>query len=396
MESRGPELQAVIISFLILSWVTVLARCWVRIKMIKAFALDDWFTVLTLLLFTIYTGVVFVGVYWGCGRHMRDLTTYQRINAMHAWYYGEIFYILTATCLRFAVGAFLLRVAVRKSHRNIVFGCIAINIVFNLYYLFFTIFQCTPLNGFWLRMGGLRHVKCHTNIAVDSTYASSVVSAFIDWVFGLLPIAIIWDLHINMRKKIALGIVMGLGAVASAAPLIRIPYTTTLSHSEDFLWSTTDVAIWSYVEPGVGLVVISLVALRPLFNSLFKGLSIYGTAENTRTKQLGSNGGPRASTRPSTRPSIRQGGWDHNDDELQLQGLPPRMGHTVSIEGGTGLRDVPAKLQKSPSSSSKKGSRTPSSGRSSGEKDEHTITRTRDFKSWSDNDLSQQSILPKH
>jgi hypothetical protein len=62
-------------------------------------------------------------------------------------------------------------------------------------------------------MGGKEGVTCRADISVDSTYASSAISSFIDWVFGLLPVLIIWDLQINRRKKIALGMIMGIGAM---------------------------------------------------------------------------------------------------------------------------------------------------------------------------------------
>ena len=35
--------------------------------------------------------------------------------------------------------------------------------------------------------------------------------------------------------------------------------------SDDFLWSTTDVAIWSTVEPGIGIAAASIATLRPLW-----------------------------------------------------------------------------------------------------------------------------------
>lgn len=100
-------------------------------------------------------------------------------------------------------------------------------------------------------MGGKKGVVCHPEIAVNSTYASSAVSATIDWIFGLLPIWIIENLQVNRRKRIALGVIMGLGAVyasaylqttisltstsASIAPIVRIPYTVSLARSDDFL-----------------------------------------------------------------------------------------------------------------------------------------------------------------
>jgi hypothetical protein len=82
MDNRGPELLGVIILFLVLSWLTVLARCWVRIRMIKAFAFDDWLLLGTLFLFNIYSILVIVGVNWGAGRHIADLSVRRKVNAM--------------------------------------------------------------------------------------------------------------------------------------------------------------------------------------------------------------------------------------------------------------------------------------------------------------------------
>jgi len=48
MDNRGPQLEAVVGFFLALSWITVGLRCWVRIKLVKAFAIDDWFCLITL------------------------------------------------------------------------------------------------------------------------------------------------------------------------------------------------------------------------------------------------------------------------------------------------------------------------------------------------------------
>ncbi|KAE9963457.1 hypothetical protein BLS_001662 [Venturia inaequalis] len=402
-DNRGPEVRIVIISFLAVSWVTVLARCWVRIKMIKAFALDDWLTVFTLQLFTVYSSFVLIGAHWGCGRRHHDLTVKQRVNAMHAWYFGEIFYILTTTLLRFAVGAFLLRVATKNLHRRIIYACFAVNVVFNIYFLSFTVFQCTPVDGFWTRMRGTKEVVCHPEIAVNSTYASSAVSATIDWIFGLLPIWIIENLQINRRRKIALGAIMGLGAVASVAPIVRIPYTISLAHSDDFLWSTVDASIWSSVEPGIGLIAISLAALRPLFASMLAGFSTgRGTTEKSASKHLGSeqygsnhyrnlnNLQSVAAAHTQPRPSLNTAWEEEEENGLELRGLPPPIGHFVSIEGGSAKRGS-AKLQKSASTNGSNAKSWASPKRSmsvaNSEEgffgDKHTITMTQDFKHYS-------------
>ena len=108
------------------------------------------------------------------------------------------------------------------------------NVIFNLFYLLFTIFQCTPIRGFWTRMAGEK-VTCRADIAVDSTLASSAVSTIIDWAFGVLPVFMLWNLNVTRKKKIGLAVIMGLGVLASAGPLVRIPYTVSLASTHDFL-----------------------------------------------------------------------------------------------------------------------------------------------------------------
>jgi hypothetical protein len=54
---------------------------------------------------------------------------------------------------------------------------------------------------------------------------------------------------------------------ASTATIIRIPYVHTLSDQADFLYATTDVAIWSCVETGVGIAAACCATLRPLFRT---------------------------------------------------------------------------------------------------------------------------------
>jgi hypothetical protein len=157
---------------------------------------------------------------------------------------------------------------------------------------------------------------------------------------------------------------------------------------------TVDVSIWSSVEPGLGLIAISLASLRPLFASMLAGFSSNGgTAEKTASKNCGSKyygNISNARSRPNAqqKQSLNNTWADNDDDGLQLRGLPPPMGHFVSIEGGSGPKQGPAKLQKSPSTANSisMSPKTPMSGRSSEEVfgDKHTITMTQDFQHWSE------------
>jgi hypothetical protein len=48
MESRGNSILAAVIVYLVISWVAVLARCWVRQRYTRRFWVDDWLLLISL------------------------------------------------------------------------------------------------------------------------------------------------------------------------------------------------------------------------------------------------------------------------------------------------------------------------------------------------------------
>ena len=48
IENRGPQVEAVVFLFLVLAWIAVGVRCYVRIFMTKLFRIDDWLAVASL------------------------------------------------------------------------------------------------------------------------------------------------------------------------------------------------------------------------------------------------------------------------------------------------------------------------------------------------------------
>lgn len=84
---------------------------------------------------------------------------------------------------------------------------------------------------------------------------------------------------------------------ASTATIIRIPYLTSLSNKSDFLYATTDVAIWSCCESGLAITAASAATLRPIFHNFISRSKLFGNTtaprrqENTWIGQRGYGGG---------------------------------------------------------------------------------------------------------
>ncbi|OCK74960.1 hypothetical protein K432DRAFT_309581 [Lepidopterella palustris CBS 459.81] len=263
MDDRSHEVLAVAIFFLILSWVTVSLRVYVRAGMLKSFGLDDWIMVLTLLLFTVYLACQIGGVIYGTGRHIANLKPQNAEKALHFWYLCELFYILSTCMLKIALGVFLLRVAVRKLHIWIIRLVMLGTIVFGTSYFFLVLFQCGPVSEFWMVSPGSS--KClNTKVITGTTYAAGALTTVSDWTFGILPIFIVWDLKISRKAKFMVAGILAFAAIGSTATIVRIPYVHGLAETSDFLWTTTDIAIWSTVEPGIGITAGCIATLRPI------------------------------------------------------------------------------------------------------------------------------------
>lgn len=59
---------------------------------------------------------------------------------------------------------------------------------------------------------------------------------------------------------------------ASTATIARIPYVKSLNDTDDFLYATIEVAIWSACELGLGMTAANCAVLRPLFRKLMPSL----------------------------------------------------------------------------------------------------------------------------
>lgn len=79
---RSGELRAVGIVFLVIPLTTVLARCYVRIYIVKKFAVDDWLAVVTMVFLAVYALLFIASASTGIGGHGATLTIGRKIVSM--------------------------------------------------------------------------------------------------------------------------------------------------------------------------------------------------------------------------------------------------------------------------------------------------------------------------
>ncbi|KAG9501843.1 hypothetical protein J7337_007539 [Fusarium musae] len=67
----------------------------------------------------------------------------------------------------------------------------------------------------------------------------------------------------KLATKVSISMVLGLGALASVATTIRMPFVLFYFHpNPDYLYRHCHVALWSTIEAGIGIIAGSLPSLR--------------------------------------------------------------------------------------------------------------------------------------
>ncbi|KAF2727389.1 hypothetical protein EJ04DRAFT_505762 [Polyplosphaeria fusca] len=274
-QNRGPQLLAIDISFMSLAALSNALRCYVRLRMVKAFGLDDWLMMLATASFLTYSTFSLAGVHHGTGQHHAHLPPTDVARAMNYWWYCYLFYCVSMITSKVSIGCFLLRISAKRVHTYIIYFAMLISVVAGTAFFFVTLLQCRPIRYFWdkglMGEGGGRCVD--VEVIVGLAYLYSGFSIVSDFTFAVLPAFIVCGLQLSARAKMALIPLLTMGCIASAAVVARVPYLGNF-RDPDFLYSTTDIAIWSTVEQGLAIIAGSLATLRPLFQIACRKLGL--------------------------------------------------------------------------------------------------------------------------
>lgn len=121
---------------------------------------------------------------------------------------------------------------------------------------------------------------------------------------------------------------------ASIATIIRIPYVHTLGNEQDFLYATTDVAIWSCSETGLAITAACGAVLRPLFREILASSRNASSRAMSRGKNYSNTFGSEIEKRaPAIRNSRRRDSLgDGTGDEVPLQPLDHRGGSSFKSD----------------------------------------------------------------
>jgi hypothetical protein len=91
-------------------------------------------------------------------------------------------YVLNMMFIKLSIGIFLLRLAVKRVYRRIIWGSIVVVGVWSIVVFFWDLFQCSPVQAQWDYT--IPNFKCvSADQIVAAAYALSVMTFLSDWFY---------------------------------------------------------------------------------------------------------------------------------------------------------------------------------------------------------------------
>ncbi|KAJ5963583.1 uncharacterized protein N7479_003459 [Penicillium vulpinum] len=262
--------------------ITVLARFYVRIYLIRNVGWDDHTMALTMLLSVCGFAIIVPEVKYGAGRHMVYVQE-TAVKAMHLNYATQGIYMWAIGLVKISIGLFLLRFASVKRFRIFIWVVMVLMALYTAICFLTLIFECQDIRANWDPSVKSKCFSPHQLLTLS--YTNTALNILTDLIFAVLPVFMLRHLQVNRRVKASLICILGLGIFACAAAFVKLSILPNYGRTGDFLWDYTNITIWVVTECNTGIIAGSLPTLKPLFKRV---LGTYGSNTKTTREYYGS------------------------------------------------------------------------------------------------------------
>ncbi|KAF1957835.1 hypothetical protein CC80DRAFT_491187 [Byssothecium circinans] len=265
--NRGPLAERVAYVFMFLELLVVALRFISRRQIKARLGLDDYlvFPGLLFCLGMCILTIIMTRV-TGMGKHM-PIVAITNMDGIISWakagYAIEILHSLAVVFPRLSILASYMRIFITKPYKLAAYALAFVIIATSFAGIIVSVAQCRPFSARWSGEAAMAKY-CINSMSYFRWLV--FVNMITDVVMLILPIPIIWNIQLGVRERIALILVFALGSVGLITSTIRFTIFFKVKElSTDGTWLSTDLAIWSTIEPGMYLIASCLPPLRPLF-----------------------------------------------------------------------------------------------------------------------------------
>ncbi|PSR92273.1 hypothetical protein BD289DRAFT_345568, partial [Coniella lustricola] len=186
------------------------------------------------------------------------------VVCMPLFYIDEAFYLIVLTLTKLAMLFCYLRLFPQPTFHRVCYLVISSVTLSGLVLLFLQIFQCLPLAYIWEGWLGTWEGS-HTCLDVHVlAYSAAAVSIAQDVVILIIPMPMLRGLQTGVKLKLEVCIMFSLGFFILLTSCIRLNFIVKFADTTNPSWDYSNALIWTGLEGGVSMIVVSLPAIRTL------------------------------------------------------------------------------------------------------------------------------------
>ena len=123
---------------------------------------------------------------------------------------AAVFFTPASAFIKCSICTMLLHIVTgRPITRAIIIGAGVLSVITAVTGTIMTLTNCRPFPYSW----GQGEGSCDFRTRLANGYLQVVVAVIVDWILALIPVAILWNVQIERKVKIPLGIVLSMGGL---------------------------------------------------------------------------------------------------------------------------------------------------------------------------------------
>ncbi|KAK7936138.1 hypothetical protein PG985_001633 [Apiospora marii] len=280
-------LFAAMTTFLVVNFLALGLRMYVRAFINKGFGYDDIMLCLGYLVYGVLCAMTIASIQFGYGA-TDARPQYDPVKATQFFFASLLAYLLAAWAVKTSVALVLYRLSSfdMRAIRRILETSMTIFTLLTVVAVFMVAFQCRPLSVIW----GVGEGTC---LPAESLSRIGLVFGAIDivtnFLYSFLPIAMLWGLQLGFRTKVGVCFLLSLGILSSIGTCVRLTYIIKFNNLDAEDPASTqaylDSYIWSHIELAIAIFAACLAALRPLARAAAAGVASAKSGSKGSSKQ---------------------------------------------------------------------------------------------------------------
>ncbi|KAB8266221.1 hypothetical protein BDV32DRAFT_134223 [Aspergillus pseudonomiae] len=258
--SRGAQMICIVSVLVGLSLISVIVRVFARMKRSIGLGMDDYLCFLSMgLLIAMLIELVLWVIIGGNGAHMADLDKTTLMNFSKIFLANQFTYFVLCPAIKISIICFYRRIFTMKTFQWVSFALNTLIAAWGAGIFLACALQCRPLRGYWDKS-----IDGHCFDGNKFFIVNQAFNVLMDFVILFLPIPMIWGLQRAWQDKLALNGVFAIGGFVCFASIYRIVVLFWIK-PEDTTYTVYQAALWTHIEPAVGLICSCLPVIRGLF-----------------------------------------------------------------------------------------------------------------------------------